>query len=127
MSALKRGEIVAIVLDQNTKRDYGIFVDFMGRPACTSPGLAILAAQTGTPVYPFYATRAPDGSHDVTMMPPLDPPTDKSREAMHDATQRYTKVLEDIIREHPENWMWLHKRWRTQAKPDLATERDDDA
>lgn len=116
LRVLKQDEFVAIILDQNTKRTAGVFVDFFGRTACASAGLAILSAQTGLPVYPSYGVRREDGTHDLYLLPPLPPPPDRKPETIQAATQAYTRILENIIREHPEQWIWIHKRWRTQPK-----------
>lgn len=123
LSALKRNEVLGFVLDQNMKRDMGIFVDFFGRPACTSPGLAMLSARSGAPVVPIFITRKPDGRHHVGVMDALPPPAGRGRdeEEIRRETQRYTKIIEETVRKHPEQWIWLHRRWRTQPlNPDIA-------
>lgn len=114
LKALRRGEMVALVLDQNMKRSRGIFVDFFGRPACTTPGLAYLSAVSQAAVLPAYMIRGPDGRHRMHMLPPIEPPPDRRDETIRAYTQRYTRILEDIIRAHPDQWTWLHHRWRTQ-------------
>lgn len=115
LKALARQEPVAIIVDQNMRKHRGIFVDFFGRPACTTPGLAYLAAQSQAPVVPAYMVRGTDGRHTLHLLPPLDPPPDRQPETIHSATQAYTKIWEEIVRRHPDQWLWLHKRWRTQA------------
>ncbi|MCS6770562.1 MAG: lysophospholipid acyltransferase family protein [Kiritimatiellae bacterium] len=117
LATLKRGEFLGFILDQNMTRDEGIFVDFFGRPACTTPGLAYLAAHAQSPVLPVFMVREPDGSHRVRILPPLDPPADRRPETIQDATQRYTRIIEDVIRQHPDQWIWMHRRWRTQPLP----------
>ncbi len=114
LRALERGEIVAVTLDQNMRRHRGIFVDFFGQPACTTPGLAHLAFQSKAPVIPIYSIRQPNGRHAVYILPALPPPPDREEATIHAATQAYTRILEDIIRRHPDQWLWLHKRWRTR-------------
>lgn len=116
IKALRRNEVVALILDQNMRRHRGIFVDFFGRTACTTPGLAFLAAVSKTPVLPAYLIRKPNGRHELTIGPAIEPPPDREDESIRAATQRYTKELEDIIRAHPEQWTWLHNRWRTQPE-----------
>jgi KDO2-lipid IV(A) lauroyltransferase len=118
LATLRRGEMLGFVLDQNVIRSEGIFVDFMGRPACTTPGLAYLAAHAQAPVLPVFMIRQRDGSHLVRIYPALDPPPDRSPESIHAATQLYTRVIEDVIREFPDQWIWMHRRWRTQPAPD---------
>ena len=111
---LRKGGRGVMILDQNMRADRGVFVDFFGRPACTTPGLAILAAQTQSPVLPAYMIRNPDGTHTLRFLPPIPPPADRNRETILEATQTYTRVLEDIIRRHPDQWIWFHRRWRTR-------------
>lgn len=112
--ALKANGILGFILDQNMKRNRGIFVDYFGRPACTSPGLAMLSAQTGAPVLPVFMLREPDGRHRVCVFDPLPPPASMDKEAIRQATQTYTTIIEQFVRAHPEQWIWLHRRWRTQ-------------
>ncbi|MDT8390127.1 MAG: lysophospholipid acyltransferase family protein [Lentisphaeria bacterium] len=112
---------VGFVLDQNMTADEGVFVDFFGQPACTMPGLAIMASRMDTPVIPMSCHRDEKGIHHVEFFPPVpwEEPEGFSRdEVIRHNTQRYTKILEDIIRRHPEQWLWIHKRWRTQPPPD---------
>ena len=127
LKALKRREVVALILDQNMRRHRGIFVDFFGRPACTTPGLALLACAGKTAVLPVFMIRQPGGRHLLRIEPPLEPPADRSEASIRAATQRYTKVLEEIIRRHPEQWIWIHKRWRTRPEPTVATPPPDSA
>lgn len=124
LRALGRNEIVAILLDQNMRRKRGIFVDFFGQPACTTPGLAYLSAQAQVPVLPLFMIREPSGRHTLHILPPIDPPPDREPDTIRRATQGYTKVLEDIVRAHPSQWIWLHRRWRTQPEPDAASAPD---
>lgn len=88
---------------------------FFGRPACTNKGLALLARSTEAPVIAHYNWRADDGKFDVYFSPeiPLVKTGDKTMDIWQN-TQNYTKVLEDIIRQKPEQWFWLHQRWKTK-------------
>ena len=106
---------VGVLLDQNVDWYKGVFAEFFGRPACTNKGLALLAMSTGAPVLPYYSFRAPDGSFDVYVDPeiPLVKTGDKIQDVW-DNTQNYTKALERIIRRRPEQWFWLHQRWKTK-------------
>lgn len=113
---LKNKEALGFILDQNMKRREGIFVDFFGKPACTSPGLAFLSANCKSPVLPVFAFRKNNGKHKIVVMQPLDPPPDRKPETLLAATQHYTAIIEDFIREHPEQWIWIHRRWRTRPE-----------
>lgn len=114
LRALARNEVVAIIVDQNMRRQRGIFVDFFGQPACTTPGLAYLAAHARLPVVPICMIREPGGRHTLHVLPPLPPPPDRRPETIHAATQAYTAAFEELVRSYPEQWIWLHKRWRTR-------------
>jgi KDO2-lipid IV(A) lauroyltransferase len=115
---LKRNEFIGFILDQNMIRKEGIFVEFFGRPACTTPGLAVMSAQSGAPVLPVFMVRQADGRHVVHVLDAIDPPSDRKPAAIQHATQLYTRIIEDFVRRHPEQWIWMHRRWRTS--PDAA-------
>lgn len=113
LAALRNNEIVAFILDQNMINTEGIFVDFLGKPACTSPGLAYMSAQSGAAVAPMFIIRLENGKHRVKVLPTIPPPPDRKPDTIRIYTQRYTKVIENVIREHPDQWIWIHRRWRT--------------
>jgi KDO2-lipid IV(A) lauroyltransferase len=112
--ALRRNELVGILLDQNAG-DEGLFVDFFGRPASTAPGAAAFALRTGAPVLPSFGWRNADDTHTAVIEPPL--PVIRTGDREQDLlvnTARFTKVIEERIREHPAQWFWLHKRWKSR-------------
>ncbi len=124
LSALKNNEAIAIVLDQAMAPDIGVFVDFFGKPACTLDLVAVLAKRTGAAVVPAFTHRKPDGTHHAVIFPPLEWEEVASDEAHADIvhnTQRYTALIEAAIREHPDQWLWLHRRWKHQpnGRPSL--------
>jgi KDO2-lipid IV(A) lauroyltransferase len=125
LAALRKNEIVGFALDQNMIRPEGIFVDFFGKPACTTPGLAFMAAQSGAAVVPAFMLRQPDGRHLVRALPPIPPPPDRKPETILAYTQLYTRVIEDMIRQYPDQWIWLHRRWRTvpEAQANLPAQQ----
>jgi KDO2-lipid IV(A) lauroyltransferase len=116
LRVLRRNELLGFILDQNRPREEGIFVDFFGRPACTSPGLAFMSAQSGAPVVPAFILREGEERHVVRVLPLIEPPPDREAETIRRATQHYTKIIEDVVREHPDQWLWLHRRWKTQPE-----------
>lgn len=118
LKALKNKEMIGFVLDQNMIRREGEFVEFFGRPACTTLGLAHLAARTGAPIVPVFPRRLPGGYHQVNVLPPLDPPSSGDKQTLIDATQEYTRLIEDEIRARPEQWIWIHRRWKTEPGND---------
>ena len=114
LQALRRQRMVGILLDQNATRPEGVFVPFFGVPASTSKGLAVLALRTGAPVVPVFLRRDPDGrGHCMDVGAPIPPPPDGDA-ATYTAT--FNQVLEATIRRSPEQWLWMHARWRTQPK-----------
>ncbi len=112
---LRRGNCIGILLDQNVDWYDGEWVDFFGRPACTNKGLALLALKTKAPVIPGWVWRGDDGMFELHLGEPvpLIQSGDKTQDVW-DNTQAYTKVLEGIIRRKPEQWFWLHQRWKTR-------------
>lgn len=115
LKALGRGEGVGILLDQDAGRA-GAFVPFLGRAASTSRSLAVLALKTRAPVVPAFLHRRADGSHLLT----LEPAVTLQASANHEAdvvvnTARYTAAIERHVRLHPEQWFWVHRRWKTRS------------
>jgi KDO2-lipid IV(A) lauroyltransferase len=113
-AALTRGECVGILLDQNDGH-HGVFVPFFGRPASTSRSLAVLALKTGAPVVPAFIHRRPGGEHQVTLGPAI--PVVRTGQVDRDVelnTARFTEAIEHRVRAHPEQWFWVHRRWKSQ-------------
>jgi KDO2-lipid IV(A) lauroyltransferase len=115
LQALRRGRPVGVLLDQNVDWYDGVWVDFFGRPACTNKGLALLALHSRAPVYPIWCWRQADGGFEAHVGPRLEliETGDKTADVWEN-TQLYTKTLEEIIRQRPEQWFWLHQRWKTK-------------
>ena len=113
---LRRGGGVAIVIDQDA-RDEGVFVPFFGRPASTTPTLAWLALRTGAAVIPVFSVPRPDGSYRVVYEPEVRfTPTDDRRSDVVRLTAICTSIIERWVREHPEIWLWMHRRWKTRPE-----------
>jgi Kdo2-lipid IVA lauroyltransferase/acyltransferase len=115
LAALQRGRMVGILMDQNAARREGIFVSFFGRLASTSRSIAVLALRTGAPVVPIFIYRQDLGRHRVVIHPalPVDAKADHG-DAVAELTQRCTSSIEAAIGAAPEQWLWLHNRWRTR-------------
>jgi KDO2-lipid IV(A) lauroyltransferase len=113
-AALGRGECVGILLDQNAGRD-GVFVPFFGHLASTSRSLAVLALKTRAPVVPGFIRRLPSGEHRVTVEPalPLVVTGDHVRDVEVN-TARFTETIERHVRAQPDQWFWVHRRWKTR-------------
>jgi KDO2-lipid IV(A) lauroyltransferase len=111
---LRANRFVAIVADQDAGRD-GVFVDFFGRPASTSPGVAALALKTGAAIIFGYAVRQPDGRLRCVGEPFPIPEIGLPRaELERQILQAYSTRLEAVIRQYPDHWFWMHKRWKTR-------------
>jgi KDO2-lipid IV(A) lauroyltransferase len=119
--ALRRGWGVAIVIDQNVRGEDGIFVDFFGTPASTTPALATLALKTDVPIVPVFGVPEPDGRYRIRYLPELEfQRSGDTRRDIFDLTQRCTRVIEDQIRREPEYWVWMHRRWRTRPREEAG-------
>jgi KDO2-lipid IV(A) lauroyltransferase len=111
---LRENEFLGILPDQDVRRIGGIFVDFFGRPAHTPVGPALLCLASGSPL--LLARDIREGSrHRIT----VDPPVWADRSAPREEEVRrlvnlYSQRLEQFVREHPEQWVWMHRRWRTR-------------
>ena len=115
--ALEAGRKVLVLLDQDARREEGVFVSFFGRPASTRSGPLALAAARGVPVLPAFVRRSPDGrNHHLKIHPALqlEPGASDDEEVLRRNVQRVTAVIEQEIRESPGQWIWTHRRWRTQ-------------
>lgn len=118
LKTLKAGGVVGILADLNATREEGVFCDFFGVPACTTAGVATLALRTGAVVLPGYliwdeAARV----HRLHFEKPLETiNTGNQKEDVQTNTARYTQALEAAIRRHPEQWLWIHRRWRTRPE-----------
>ena len=121
LRALRRGRLVGVLNDQYSRRATGVFVPFFGLRCSTSAGPATLALRTGAAVVPCYAIREGPERYRVTFLPPveIEPSGDLTKD-IETATAAYNVVLEAIIRRHPEQWMWSHRRFR--HSPDLESD-----
>jgi KDO2-lipid IV(A) lauroyltransferase len=125
LAQLKQNRSVGIVIDQNTTTEGGLLVDFFGKPARTTPVAAILARHRDIPVVPAFSRRLADGRHLMVIFPPL--PLEKTRDANADILrhlQLQSRALEAWVRACPEQWLWLHRRWKNQF-PELYEEREE--
>jgi len=117
VSALRRNKMVGILIDQREKRGEGIGVEFFGENASTTPASAFFALKTGAAVIPVYAIRLEGGRHRIVAEPPVELiKTGDKAEDIRMNTQRHTEVLESIIRRFPDQWFWIHRRWKRKEK-----------
>jgi len=118
LKILKEAGTVGILADQNTMPEEGVFVDFFGKSACTTTGIARVALHTDAAVVPGYAYWDGDiGKYRLRFEPAVElVRTGDTERDIFVNTQKFAKVLEGIIRMHPEQWVWVHARWKTRPK-----------
>ena len=110
LKALAANEAVGILIDQNASLDSGVFVDFFGVPACAGTGFAKIAAHSGAAVIPGFAVWSEkERCYVLRFHPPLEMTGDAARD-----TQTLQSKLEESIRAYPEQWLWIHRRWKTR-------------
>jgi len=110
LKALHANQAVGILIDQNSGLEEGVFVDFFGIPACASSGFARLAAHTGATVIPGFALWSEaERRYVLKFYPPLE-----MTGRLQEDTQRLQSQLEAVIREHPDQWLWIHRRWKNR-------------
>jgi KDO2-lipid IV(A) lauroyltransferase len=118
--AFERGELVGLMMDQRDK--FGIEVPFFGRPALSNPITARLARIFEVPVHGVRVIRKPDSRFHVEITPPLEFPRDRRGKIdVFAATQKINDLIEAWVREYPEQWLWIHDRWRIPP-PEPASE-----
>jgi len=118
LGAMKKGEVVGILMDTNMTPPQGIFVDFFGIPACTASGLARIALRTDAAVVPTFTI------WDAALRKfrlRFDPAVELIRSNDNEAdivanTQKFTKIIEDYVRRYPDQWLWIHRRWKTRPE-----------
>ncbi len=118
LRVLNSGGVVGILADQNTLPEEGAFVEFFGKPACTTTGIARLALHTGAPVVPGYAVwDATSRKYKLRFDPAVElAETGNQEQDIFENTQRFAKIIEAIIRKYPDQWVWVHARWKTRPK-----------
>jgi KDO2-lipid IV(A) lauroyltransferase len=115
LKALRAGESVAILIDQNVLAQEAVFVDFFGRPAATTPSLAMFHLRTEAPIVPVFCSPTSSRAYRVRILPPVEVPRSGDREEdVKRITEACTKIIEDQVRRTPEQWFWFHDRWKTR-------------
>jgi KDO2-lipid IV(A) lauroyltransferase len=120
LQTLRKGEIMGFIIDQHQSGDASI-VDFYGRIAATTNAPAIFADRTGAPVIPIFTYRRPDGHHVVEFHPDagFERISEDRAENIRHNTQRYTRIIEKAVRRAPEQWLWVHRRWKAATRKGL--------
>ncbi len=118
ISAMRAGETVGLLMDQNMTPPAGVFVDFFGAPACTASGIARVALHTDASVVPaFTVWDDVRRKYRITFAPRLAlPKTGDDERDVVNATQLFTSVIEEYVRKSPDQWLWVHRRWKTRPE-----------
>jgi len=112
LRALKSGEIIGMVVDQNVKSIPNIDVDFFGKNAPTPVGMVTLALGKGCSIVPCFSRRDEKGVHVLECLPEVE--LEKTGDRQQDVflnTQKITGIIESVVRKHPDQWVWFHRRW----------------
>jgi KDO2-lipid IV(A) lauroyltransferase len=116
ISAMRAGETVGVLMDQNMTPPQGVFVDFFGVSACTASGIARVAMKTGAAVVPAFTIWDPVLRKYLVHFGPavqLEHSGDYEQDVVAN-TAKFTKVIEEFVRKYPDQWLWVHKRWKTR-------------
>ncbi len=119
LQVLRHGETVGILIDQHVSEREGVVVRFFGRPASAMVAPALLALRSGAAVFPVGIARKSRGAYRVEIRPEVD--IQRSRDVKTDLvvnTARFTAAIEAIVRQRPDHWFWVHRRWKTQQPLD---------
>jgi Kdo2-lipid IVA lauroyltransferase/acyltransferase len=112
---LHQGEAVALLIDQNANWREGVYVPFFKEIACTNKALAALALRTGAPIVPVYNHRLADGRYEMVFEPEVQ--LIRSGDMTSDVeenTALFNTIIERYVRLHPEQWLWVHRRWKSR-------------
>lgn len=124
LKILKDGGMLGILADQDVDSVEGIFVDFFGKPANTPVGPVKLGMVTGANLVPAFMIRKPDNTYKLIVEKAIELVSKGDKENdIRRYTQEWTNVLERYVKKYPEQWVWMHKRWKN--KPDMRQERTD--
>jgi KDO2-lipid IV(A) lauroyltransferase len=118
LAAMRKGEVVGILMDTNMTPPQGVFVDYFGIPACTASGLARIALRTDAAVIPTFTIWDPVlRKYKLRFDPAVELiRTDNNEADITTNTQLFTKIIEDYVRRYPDQWLWVHRRWKTRPE-----------
>ena len=114
LRSLSENRAVAVLIDQRVSRRQGVVVNFFQRPANATPIIAMMAIKQGIPIVPAFSRRLPDHRYEIAFAPAITFPQEEnpSPETVLAATQLLTDQIEAAVRRSPEQWFWVHDRWR---------------
>jgi len=125
LKALREGKGLAVLMDQNVTTEDRVFVDFFGRPASTTPAVALLKLKTGCELIPVSGYPLPENRYHFVYGPPVEVKLTGTREEdVRQITQECTRRIEIAIREHPECWLWMHRRWKTRPDSEIKGKKE---
>ena len=116
LRALREKQLLVLPFDQNSTRGLGVFVEFFGLPASTNAGIARIGLRADAPIVPGFIVRQGRSARHVVYLLPIIYP-EHSGDLQADVvrmTERLSAIFEDMVRRHPEQWLWVHKRWKTR-------------
>jgi KDO2-lipid IV(A) lauroyltransferase len=121
LSAMKAGDTVGILMDTNMTPPQGVFVDFFGIPACTASGMARIALRTDAAVVPGFSIWDPAlRKYRLRFDPPVQlVHTGDDESDVIANTAQFTKIIENYVRRYPDQWLWIHRRWKTRPMGQL--------
>ena len=121
---LLRNQVIGILLDQNASWYEGVYVPFFGRTACTNKGLAMFALRYDATVVPAFNSRLAGGRYRIIFHPPVSliKTGDIGRDIVEN-TALFNRIIEENIRMAPDNWLWVHRRWRIKPIPESARKK----
>lgn len=113
---LRKGGVAAFLVDHNASRKEAVFLPFLNDTAAVNMGPAGLALRTKAAVFPIFLLRDGKGGHILHLLPPLHTDTLEGtiQERIQAIAAFYTKAVEEMVRQYPEQWFWMHKRWKTR-------------
>lgn len=121
--ALKAGRLIGLLADQDAGPN-GLFIEFLGKMSSTPTGPTVFAKKFKVPVVPIFIVRKPEGGHRIIMHEPLYyQDTGQADDDIYNFTKKTTKIIDTIIREYPDEWVWFQKRWNTSAPQERMGEQ----
>lgn len=118
LKCMRAGGVTAFLVDHNTLRQEAIFLPFLRDMAAVNAGPALLAVRAKAQVWPVFMVRKPKGHYELRVDEPLDTAglAGSVRERVRQTAEFYTQAVESVVREYPEQWFWMHKRWKTRPE-----------
>ncbi len=123
LNILRNNGKTAFLIDQNTEEAQGgIWADYFGLPVPVTPAPAALAAKTNSEIFIGFCAPQPGGHYLVYVTQAISPPSESTPEAIQTLTQKTLTAIESAVREHPEHWLWMYKRWKIKKPGDPSAE-----